>query len=471
MMFPNYMIKFFFLLFLLFTTQYHSQDFSFLPEPIKINAEYQSRGDYHGALEFNLNALKSYEENNDSEGIATIYTNIGNTLFMFGKYKESLYYLDKAKDKIENNKNPLLNARLYNEYGKNYTKLGLLKQSNTAFDKAIQNIKKIANEKQKILYLGSSYSWKRINFLRLHQMDSLRNIEKKSLKLKSGILAYTRKADYFIAHKIHLDSAEYYLNKALSSPDKPFIFDKAVTLFSYGDLYTVKKEHEKALEYYFNSLETFQKIRNREAIKTTYDSISGAYKALNNIEKSNEYLRKYTALNDSLNKQEKEAVAIVLDRLLLEEKKEKDQEKNKLYLLISIITISSLILLYFIRKAYISNQKKKDQLIEKQSKKLEVQVSKSFDQLTELAASGSPFFLMRFKEIYPEFYESLLSYNSDLTDYDLKLCAYIRMNLTTKEIARYDNISLRAAETRKYRLKKKLELSQETDLNKWILDL
>ncbi|UTX48905.1 hypothetical protein [Chryseobacterium sp. MA9] len=403
--------------------------------------------------------------------MAMIYTNVGNILLMFGKYKESLHYLDKAKDKIGKNKNPLLNARLYNEYGKNYTKLGLFKQSNAAFDKAVQNIKKIANEKQKIFYLASNYSWKRSNFLELHQIDSLRNIEQKYLNLKSGVIAYTRRADYFIAHKMHLDSAEYYLNKALSSPDKTFIYDKAITLFSYGDLYTVKKEHEKALEYYFSSLEIFKKTKTANAIKITYDSIFGAYKALNNIEKSNEYLRKYTALNDSLNKQEKEAVAIVLDRLLLEEKKEKDQEKNKLYLLISIITISSLILLYFIRKAYISNQKKKDQLIEKQSKKLEVQVSKSFDQLTELAASGSPFFLMRFKEIYPEFYESLLLYNSDLTDYDLKLCAYIRMSLTTKEIAKYDNISLRTTETRKYRLKKKLELSQETDLNKWILDL
>ncbi|MCS3532823.1 tetratricopeptide repeat protein [Chryseobacterium sp. JUb7] len=474
-MFPNKKFRrVFYIFFFMLAAQSQAQDYSFLPKTIRTNIEYQNRGEYEAALDFNLRSLKSYKEKKDPEGIATVYTNMGNMLFILSKYKESLRYLDRAKGELIENNNPLLNGRLYIEYGKNYTSLGLFKQSNAMFDKALQYINKIPNQKQKIYYLNANYSWKRINFLELRQMDSLRSIEKKSLQLKSNILVYTRKADYFIANKIHLDSAEYYLNKALSNNTATDTIDMAVTWFSYGDLHTVKKDHQKALEYYLKSLKVLEKIKQNESVIVAYDSISNAYKALNDTQKSNEYLRKYSDLNNKIKKEEKAAVNVVVDKLLQEEKKEKEEEGRRLYLLVAIIVIVSLILIYFIRKAYLSKQKKKDQLIEKQSQetqKLKVQVNKSFDQIVELAESGSPFFLTRFKEVYHEFYEKLNSHHSDLTDYDLRLCAYIRLNLNAKEIAQYENITLRAVEARKYRLKKKLELPSETDLTKWILDL
>jgi len=61
--------------------------------------------------------------------------------------------------------------------------------------------------------------------------------------------------------------------------------------------------------------------------------------------------------------------------------------------------------------------------------------------------------------------------SSDLTEHDIKLCAYIRLNLTNKEIARYENVTLRAIQTKRYRLKKKMGLSSESDFAKWILGL
>nr|WP_305049535.1 LuxR C-terminal-related transcriptional regulator [Elizabethkingia bruuniana] len=51
------------------------------------------------------------------------------------------------------------------------------------------------------------------------------------------------------------------------------------------------------------------------------------------------------------------------------------------------------------------------------------------------------------------------------------MAAFIKLGLNTKEIAQYENVSLRTAESRKYRLKKKLKLDSETSLNKWILEL
>lgn len=473
-MLPYNYYKILLIIFTIISVQFQAQDYSFLPEPIRINIEYQNRGNYNAALEFNLKTLKYYKENNNTEGVATIYTNMANMLFIFSRYKESFHYLDKAKDELDRNRNPLLNGRLYIEYGKNYTSLGLYKQSNTTFNNALKYINRIHDKKQRSYYLNVNYTWKRNNFLQLRQMDSVRGIENKSFLLKQNILVYTRKADYFIANRVHLDSAEYYLNKALSSNKSTDTIDVAVTWFSYGDLYTVKKDHEKALKYYLKSLQILEKIRQSESIKVAYDSISSTYKSLNNIEKSNEYLRKYTDLSSKIEKQEKAAINTVINKLLEVEKKEKNEDRNRLYVLIVGITIISLSSLYFIRKAYLKKQKKKDELIEQQiieTRNLEKRVNSSFNEVIQLAKEGDPFFITRFKEVYPDFYEKLMEHSPNLTNNDIKLSAYLRLNLSSKEIANFENLTSRTVETKKYRLKKRLGLDSEIDLFKWINDM
>lgn len=67
-------------------------------------------------------------------------------------------------------------------------------------------------------------------------------------------------------------------------------------------------------------------------------------------------------------------------------------------------------------------------------------------------------FLKRLKEEYPK-----------LTPKDQKLCAYLRMNLSTKEIAPLLKISVRGVEISRYRLRKKIELAKEVNLNEFMM--
>jgi len=67
-------------------------------------------------------------------------------------------------------------------------------------------------------------------------------------------------------------------------------------------------------------------------------------------------------------------------------------------------------------------------------------------------------FLLRIKSAYPE-----------LTPRELKLCAYLRMNISSKEIAALMNISTRGVEISRYRLRKKLGLARENNLTDFIL--
>jgi DNA-binding CsgD family transcriptional regulator len=69
-----------------------------------------------------------------------------------------------------------------------------------------------------------------------------------------------------------------------------------------------------------------------------------------------------------------------------------------------------------------------------------------------------------FDEANEEFFKRLKEKYPDLTPNDLRLCAFIRMNISTKEIAAILNISYRGAEVSRYRLRKKMDLPRETNL-------
>ena len=73
-----------------------------------------------------------------------------------------------------------------------------------------------------------------------------------------------------------------------------------------------------------------------------------------------------------------------------------------------------------------------------------------------------------FGEVHEEFFKNLKEKYPLLSSNDLRLCAYIRMNLTTREIANILNISYRGAEISRYRLRKKLELDRSTSLSTFL---
>lgn len=70
-----------------------------------------------------------------------------------------------------------------------------------------------------------------------------------------------------------------------------------------------------------------------------------------------------------------------------------------------------------------------------------------------------------------EFVKKLTDNYPELTPKDIKLCIYLKMSLSSKEIAPLMNISYRGVELHRYRLRKKLDLETETNLNKFLLNL
>ncbi len=76
-----------------------------------------------------------------------------------------------------------------------------------------------------------------------------------------------------------------------------------------------------------------------------------------------------------------------------------------------------------------------------------------------------------FENADKDFIKKLKSKHSNLTSNDLRLCTYLRLNLSSKEIAPLLNISPRSVEVKRYRLRKKMNLPHEASLSNYILGL
>ncbi|RZJ78346.1 MAG: transcriptional regulator [Flavobacterium sp.] len=76
-----------------------------------------------------------------------------------------------------------------------------------------------------------------------------------------------------------------------------------------------------------------------------------------------------------------------------------------------------------------------------------------------------------FNEAHESFFKKLKANHPDLVPNDLKLCAYLHMNMSSKEMASLLNISLRGVEIRRYRLRKKLEVPHDKNLTEFLMEL
>jgi tetratricopeptide (TPR) repeat protein/DNA-binding CsgD family transcriptional regulator len=80
-------------------------------------------------------------------------------------------------------------------------------------------------------------------------------------------------------------------------------------------------------------------------------------------------------------------------------------------------------------------------------------------------------FEKQFEDVYPGFFNKLVKSSKRLTQGDLRLCAFLRLNQTTKEIAQMTGVSIRTIESQKYRLKKKLNMSDKDSLITFIFSV
>jgi DNA-binding NarL/FixJ family response regulator len=93
------------------------------------------------------------------------------------------------------------------------------------------------------------------------------------------------------------------------------------------------------------------------------------------------------------------------------------------------------------------------------------------DEIMTLAKGNSPYLLNKSRLVYPTFFNKIYAIQPNLKNSELIFCIYLKLNLTTKEIATYTFVTPKAIQNRKNRLRKKLSISSDIDIYKWFNNL
>lgn len=110
---------------------------------------------------------------------------------------------------------------------------------------------------------------------------------------------------------------------------------------------------------------------------------------------------------------------------------------------------------------------------EEDIQKLKTDINEYLHQITQSDSSIPDLvpFYSNFEKIYPNFSHSLKNISPDISANELKLCALLRLNLSSKEIGQLLNITHESVNKARYRLRKKLGLTPTDDIFTILLNI
>ena len=440
------------------------------------NVKLNTNAKYNEAILFNEEMIKESEKIGYSKGIAKGNYYLGSLFSTLGSYKESFRYLDLAKKMAREQSDDYLEASILLEYAKNYQELGLYKEA-VKLSKKTENIghsiKKQYDRETILLY---SYSALMSNYYGQNKADSAYYYLLKSYKTEMSAYNLSALAYHHLNYTKNSDSTEYYLNatQKVLNHQSDLIFEKAILENLWGDFYLTEKKYKEALDHYLASIPFAVKSQATTEIANSYKGISSAYERLGKSNESKEFLVKYYNYKDSLANNKKHIIDASLQMVIEERDEAIKTSRRHMIIGISIIFVIVCGVVYVLVKRQIKQKQDFDEKLmnehrrlkntETETNELKQLVNPAFNEVVQLAKSNSPEFPIRFKQVYPEFCKRLLEINPDLQTSDLRFCALISLNFSTKDIAEYTFVSPRSVQSKKYRLRKKLKLDSEADI-------
>src|SRR5690606_2617699 len=197
-----------------------------------------------------------------------------------------------------------------------------------------------------------------------------------------------------------------------------------------------------------------------------YKETANAYEKSGNMEMSDFYNDKWKDNQLELEQNKVKALHKVIDDKMLEEKNYSN------YIIIGsplIFFVMAIFLFWLYRKNKILSQQ--EEISEKYLEENKSEpTSEDYLHLIELAKKDDPAFLSNFYQVFPDFLEKLQKIHPKIVQTEVEFCAFLKLNLPTKEIARNKNIEPRTVQNKKYLIRKKLNIPKETDIYHWFND-
>lgn len=436
---------------------------------VLIARNYSNLGDFDKSAILNFQALGIFEKLGDKRGIGNVFHRIGFDYFEQGYYDKALEYQSQALKISREMKDFLGISRDLNNVAANYASRGRSHLAKAYFKESIE-INKILNRQ---LRIGIAY----LNLGYLYRVEE------------------------------NYDTAFYYLNRSAHIITQLNNRGKQPDIYYGLSLYYHDVGNQDSSLYYARlsykiSVENKQKNNMHKAA----EQLTQLYKERHDFKNAFNYSMIKSQLKDSL------AIEVSMARisnleLLYEfdkqdqENKIKQQRREYVLILVGAVIIFILLALVFIIIARNRLKAKNEQMerhrlnleLETRNKELTANVMTIIRKNEILSEMGNKLmdiqsdavkeetksaikkvskelqkstddeiwneFDIRFRQVHGEFYDRLIKQFPDLTPNEHKLCAFLRLNMSTKDISELTGQQITSIERARTRLRKKLGLA------------
>lgn len=449
-----------------------------------ISYTYYNQSNFRMAMELFLKKIKLDDSIGNKTGMAYTLNLIGNVYYRIKDYSKALDYYQQGLKLFKE-------LNLEEGVGNIYT--------------CIANIYKATNEIQKAEHYY-------IIGLNIHEKIN----DKVDIAISNNNLGNLYYEDYK-----DKSAVKFFIKARQTLPDVPEMWVHALVYNNYGDYFLWLNRYDSALYYLNLGLEYAKRYKIPEYEKAISQSLATIYAHKNDYKKAYHFQRICTQLNDSIFSMSESAKTAFLDyqfnldraesNRAIEMLRQERKFKTRLWILIvaTILLGAFATVLSIYHKSKIRHEKLEREKVSIESQRLHEQleyrnkevviimmnlyernelirqvIQKLKTIMPDVKKAAQPQleaivldlkgryhenivseFEQRFQKVHTNFYSNLISQYPSLTAYDLRLCAFLRMNMNTKDIASLIHQTVNSVEVARTRLRKKLNLHQtDTDL-------
>ena len=436
---------------------------------ILIARNFSALGDFKKSANLNFQALRIFEEFDDKKGIGEVFSRIGSDYFHQENYDKALEYYTQSMNIARETKDLAGISRGLNNMAIVYAEIGENKYVKTNLQESIE-INKLLDRP----------IWEGINY------SNLGNLYRIEGNFDTSLYFLNKAETIFSILNNHPNLANLFYNKSLY----------------YSDLGNM----DSSLHYAKYAYEIARENNLKKMVYNAAKQQRYIYQAQNDFENAFKFSMTELQLKDSLDITNTMTRISQLELLyefdkLEQENKIKQQHREYIFMITGTTIVFMLILLVIIIVTR-NRLKTKNEQIERRRLNMELEIKnkelasnvmtlirkneilsgigdKLMNIQNDAVKEETKFaikkiarelqkstdneiwdeFEIRFKQVHGEFYNKLLKQFPNLSPNEHRLCAFLRLNMTTKEISELTGQRIDTLEIARWRLRKKLKIS------------
>lgn len=441
-------------------------------------------------LQLYRKGIRLADENNNQKRLNRLYLNIGAVLYETGHFTESKEYLQKALEAFSSEDDSIDIALAYTNLGLLHLDIQEPETAQDYFRKALM----IYESKNSVISIANT----------LNNMASV-EIEKRNYKEALSLLNRSK---------------SLFNNTTSAQFEGPKWFYETYVFLSLGNVYLRTEQLDSASTYLYRSLTMGRQNKQLDVVNSALESLTKYWQLNDNADSALFYHLLFKTHSDSLFKKRNnrklayQEAQFIFDQQLDNEQKEheKELEKSRQNIILLIITILILTLFLFLLVLFLRLNRIKMKKIELEQESLKTELELKNKELTtylmyqvknnefvlkiseklkkllwnnpsenkqlvgeiireiETDASVDNWeeFIIRFQQVHTSFYKNLGTRYPDLTSNELRLCAFLMLNMNTKDIAAITYQTPKSITVARSRLRQKLGLKKEEQLSAFL---